>query len=83
MTGFRLVCTFVVFIGAGMSMSLLWNLADVFMGIMALINIPVIFILSNTAFKVLKDYEHQKKQGRNPVFHSESVGLKGKTDFWE
>ena len=49
-------------------MSLLWDLSDVLMGVMALINIPVILILSGTAFKALRDYEDQLKREVNPVF---------------
>ena len=55
MAGFRIVCAVVVFVGAGMEMSMLWNISDVLMGVMAIINIPVILILSNTAMKALKD----------------------------
>ena len=36
-------------------------------GVMALINIPVILILSGIAFKAIQDYEVQLKQGINPV----------------
>lgn len=82
MRGFRLVCAVVIFLGAGMEMSTLWDISDVFMGLMALINIPVILILSNTAFKALKDYESQVKAGNNPVFKSSNIGLKQKTDYW-
>ena len=82
MRGFRLVSAFVVFLGAGMEMSLLWDLSDVLMGVMALINIPVILILSGTAFKALRDYEDQLKREVNPVFKSADIGLAQKTDFW-
>ena len=68
MKGFRLVSALVIFLGAGMEMSLLWDLSDVLMGVMALINIPVILILSGIAFKAIQDYEAQLKQGINPVF---------------
>ena len=44
-------------------MSLLWDLSDVLMGVMALINIPVILILSGTAFKAFRDYEDQLEAG--------------------
>lgn len=64
MKGFRIVSALVVFIGAGMEVSMLWNISDVLMGVMALINIPVILILSNTALKALEDYEKQKKMER-------------------
>ena len=56
MKGFRIVSSLVVFIGAGMEVSMLWNISDVLMGVMALINIPVILILSNTALMALADF---------------------------
>lgn len=34
---------------------MLWNISDVLMGVMAIINIPVILILSNMAMKALKE----------------------------
>ena len=82
MKGFRLVSALAIFLGAGMEMSLLWDLSDVLMGVMALINIPVILILSGIAFKAIQDYEVQLKQGINPVFKSADIGLRQKTDFW-
>lgn len=82
MIGFRLVCAIVIFFGAGMEMSMLWNISDVLMGVMALINIPVILLMSNTALRALKDYEKQLKQGINPVFKAKEIDLKQKTDYW-
>mgnify|MGYP000594724592 CR=1 FL=1 len=82
MKGFRLVSALAIFLGAGMEMSLLWDLSDVLMGVMALINIPVILILSGIAVKAIQDYEVQLKQGINPVFKSTDIGLSQKTDFW-
>ena len=64
MKGFRIVSALVVFIGAGMEVSMLWNISDVLMGVMALINIPVILILSNTALKALEDYEKTEEKWR-------------------
>lgn len=83
MAGFRLVCAIVVFVGAGMEMSMLWDISDVLMGVMALINIPVILVLSNTAMKAVKDYEKQLKNGGNPIFRSANIGLKHATDYWK
>ena len=82
MTGFRIVSALAVFLGAGMEMTLLWYISDVLMGVMALINIPVILILSNTVVKALKDYEIQIQQKKNPVFFSKNIDLKQKTDYW-
>jgi len=52
----------------------------VLMGVMAIINIPVILILSNTAMKA---YERQLKMGMNPVFKSKDIGMKEKLDCWK
>ena len=59
---------------------MLWNISDVLMGVMAIINIPVILILSNTA---MKEYERQLKMGMNPVFKSKDIGMKEKLDCWK
>ena len=79
---FRALACVVIFIGAQMKFGLVWDLADVLMGIMALINLPVIVILGKTAMLTLKDYMKQKKEGKDPVFKASSIGLKEKTDYW-
>ena len=53
------------------------------MWVIAIINIPVILILSNTAMKALKDYERQLKMGMNPVLKSKDIGMKEKLDCWK
>ena len=82
MVVFRIVAVLLIFVGAGLSIDLVWNLADVLMGIMVMINIPVIFILARPALAALKDYTAQRKTGRNPVFKAASIDLKEKTDYW-
>lgn len=62
---------------------MLWNIADVLMGVMAIINIPMILILPNTAMKALKDYERRLKMGMNPVLKSKDIGMKEKLDCWK
>ena len=79
---FRIAAVLLIFLGAGLSIDLVWNLADVLMGIMVMINVPVILFLSRPALAALKDYAAQRKTGRNPVFKASSVGLKEKTDYW-
>ncbi|MBP3486555.1 MAG: alanine:cation symporter family protein [Oscillospiraceae bacterium] len=83
MTCFRIVASLIIFVGAGLSMGLVWNIADVLMGIMAIINIPVIIILGRPAVAALKDYAAQKAEGKNPVFKAKTVGLEGKTEYWQ
>lgn len=79
---FNIVASVIVFVGALLDFGLVWNLADVLMGIMALINLPVIVMLGRPAIAALNDYIRQRKEGKNPVFKAASVGIKHKTDFW-
>ena len=83
MTIFRLAACAVVFLGALLDFGLVWALADVLMGIMALINLPVIVLLGKKALAALTDYRTQRREGKDPVFHAQSIGLKEKTDFWQ
>ena len=82
LTVFRIFCCVVVFFGAQSNLQLAWNLADIFMGIQALINIVVIVILGKWAFKALDDYTAQKKQGLNPVFVAEKFPGMPETECW-
>lgn len=79
---YHIIAAIVIFIGAGLSADLLWNIADVTMGGMTLINMPVIIILSKYAFKALKDYEKKRKEGKEPSFRAKDIGLPHKTDYW-
>ena len=78
----HIIAAVVIFIGAGLSADMLWNIADVTMGLMTIINMPVILILGKYAFRALKDYEAQRKLGKEPVFKAENIKLPHKTDYW-
>ena len=67
--------------GAQADFSMMWNIADITMGCMATVNILVILVLGNVAIKVLKDYEKQRKEGKDPVFKAKDVGI-DHTDCW-
>lgn len=79
---FRIITLLVIFFGAQADFSLVWDLADVLMGCMALMNIIVILLLGKYAFIALKDYQQQKKQGINPMFHPEQLGIPN-CECWE
>lgn len=83
MSIYRLLASALIFVGAGLSAELLWNIADVTMGGMTLINIPVIVILSPYAIRALNDYTKQRKEGKEPTFSSKNVDLPHKVDCWE
>lgn len=74
---FRVTCIVAIFLGAQADFSLVWNIADVTMGFMAIVNIVAIVLLSNVAFKTLKNYEQQKKEGKKPVFYENDIGITG------
>ncbi len=79
---YHIVCALIVFVGAGLSSQLLWDIADVTMGLMTLINIPVILILGKYAFRAIKDYEKQRKEGKEPVFYAKNIDLPQDVDCW-
>ena len=72
---FRVTCIAAIFLGTQTDFSLIWNIADITMGIMAIINIISILPLSKIALKALENYEHQKAQGIHPVFRGKDIGI--------
>ena len=80
---YYVIASLVIFVGAGLSADLLWNIADVTMGGMTIINMPVILILSKYAFRALKDYDEQRKEGKTPVFKAKNIGLPHNVDYWK
>ncbi len=84
MTVYRIIAAVLIFIGAGLSADLLWSVADITMGGMTLINMPVIIILSKYAIGALKDYDRQKKEGKDPVFKAKNIGIpEDMVDYWK
>ncbi|MBO3143507.1 alanine/glycine:cation symporter family protein [Dermatophilus congolensis] len=79
---FRAVAVLIVFCGALLEFEMAWSIADILMGLMALINIPVIILLGGHAIKASKNYIEQRKQGVNPTFRAADIGITEKTDYW-
>lgn len=80
---YRTAVVAMVIFGSVSGFQLVWDMADLFMGLMAIINLIAILLLSGIAAKVLKDYTDQRKTGKNPVFKASSIpGLKN-TEAWE
>mgnify|MGYP003302011440 CR=1 FL=1 len=82
MRAYYIIASLIIFIGAGLSADLLWGIADVTMGAMTIINMPVILYLGKYALRALKDYENQRKDGLTPAFKSKNIDLPDKTDYW-
>ena len=81
---FYVFCSIVIFVGAIIPMDTAWAMADITMGAMTLINLPVCVMLSKVAIDCLRDYEKQKKSGQDPIFKASSIGLnEAEIDFWK
>lgn len=84
LTVFRTVAALLVFAGALLKFEVAWNLGDILMGLMALINLPVIVILGNQAIRCANDYVAQRKAGLEPHFKASAIGLNpDELDFWK
>lgn len=70
---YRLLVIVMVLFGSVASMQVVWSIADVFMGLMAILNLIAIVLLGNIAIKALQDYISQRKTGKNPVFYASSI----------
>ncbi|WP_299091118.1 sodium:alanine symporter family protein [uncultured Microbacterium sp.] len=68
LTGYRLLVVAAVLLGSIATADLVWNFADGVMGLMALLNLVAIGLLSPIAFRLLKDYTRQRREGLDPVF---------------
>jgi AGCS family alanine or glycine:cation symporter len=70
-----------VVFGAFHNAKMAWALGDIGVGLMAWLNVIAILILQKPAMLALTDYERQKKQGLDPVFNPDALGIKN-ADFW-
>ena len=68
--GFRAVVLAAVGLGSLLSLQLVWEFADVAMGVMALMNLAAITLLGRWAFGALRDYEASTARGVDPTFHA-------------
>ena len=63
-----------VMFGAMASLDLAWSLADVCMGLMTICNLIAIVFLSKYAFRLLEDYQEQRRQGiKDPIFTKDKM----------
>ncbi|MGF1693434.1 alanine/glycine:cation symporter family protein [Photobacterium kagoshimensis] len=67
---FRVVVLGMVMFGAVADLPTVWAMADVSMGMMAIINLVAIVLLSGTVVKLATDYNKQLSQGKVPTFDS-------------
>lgn len=80
---YRIAVLAMVIFGAVVSFDLVWALADLSMAIMALINMYAITKLFKIANRVLKDYQRQRKEGKDPVFYRDVLDNQDGIEFWD
>lgn len=80
---FRILAVAFVMFGSVAKVQIVWDLADLFMAIMAVINLLAILMLWKVAKPVIQDYIAQRKQGKDPVFYKKKVPNIGDVECWE
>lgn len=81
---YRILVIGMVLFGSIAKVDLVWNLADLFMGLMAILNIITILFLGKYSFLALKDYTSQKKAGiKEPVFKASSIPGLENVEEWQ
>ncbi|WP_050635090.1 alanine/glycine:cation symporter family protein [Vibrio coralliirubri] len=67
---FRIIVLGMVMFGSLATLPTVWALADVSMGLMAIVNLVAIILLSGIVIKLAKDYNRQLDAGKVPTFDS-------------
>ena len=69
---YRALVVIMVFLGSQLKVAVIWNMADLFMGLMAVLNLIAIVLLGKEAISLLKDYETKRKEGKEVKFTSDN-----------
>ena len=82
---YRIIVGGMVMFGSIAALDLVWNIADLFMAIMAITNLIAIVLLGKIALKALQDYNRQRRiRKKNIIFKSSFIPeLKDSTSEWE
>ena len=82
---YRVAVGAMVMFGSVAALDLVWNLADLAMAVMTVINLVAIVLLGKIALKVLQDYQRQRRTSKkNIIFKASSIPeLKDSTSEWE
>ncbi|MCP2031849.1 AGCS family alanine or glycine:cation symporter [Okibacterium sp. HSC-33S16] len=83
LTTYRVFAVAAVLAGSVLTADLVWNTADGLMGIMALVNLTAIALLGTVAFKLLKDYSEQRRDGFDPVFTRDRLPELKNVECWQ
>ncbi|WP_256007457.1 alanine/glycine:cation symporter family protein [Pedobacter deserti] len=77
----RLLLLFSTFYGSVKTAEAAWTLGDIGVGMMAWLNVIAILLLRKPALKALKDYQQQRKAGKDPVFDARAAGIENTSEW--
>ncbi|SLM88642.1 alanine/glycine:cation symporter family protein [Brevibacterium yomogidense] len=83
LNGYRLVVVVAVFLGSVVALDAVWTAANIAMAIMAFINLIAVLLLSRTVLRILRDYQKQRKEGVEPIFHKDRMSDLDGLDAWD
>ncbi|MDQ9090105.1 alanine/glycine:cation symporter family protein [Pseudoalteromonas haloplanktis] len=66
--------------GASATLKEVWDLADIALGLMTVVNVIAIIILTPTILAVTADYNKQRAENTEPEFDANKVKIQGKTE---
>ncbi|MFI3316279.1 MAG: alanine/glycine:cation symporter family protein [Rikenellaceae bacterium] len=80
---FRALVGFMVMFGSISELKVVWSFADISMSLMTLCNLAAIIMLGRYAIICLNDYQRQRRQGIDPIYHSSTIAeIADKTECW-
>ena len=68
---FRILSGIVVLLGGFMTLQQTWSIVDLAMALMTILNLIAVVLLSKYAFRLLQDFQKQRKEGKDPIFHKD------------
>lgn len=82
-TIYRLLVCALVMTGSLTTLKVVWGFADITMALMTLCNLGAIILLGKYAITLLADYTRQRRDGKNPVYTSDTLPqIKHLTECW-
>ena len=80
---FRVCVMLMVLFGSLATLQLVWNLADLFMGLLCLTNLYAITRLAPYARRALRDYQEKRARGEDPSFAASDIELTDGIYAWK
>ncbi|MEU6664225.1 alanine/glycine:cation symporter family protein [Streptomyces sp. NPDC046821] len=71
----------IAFTGTAVSADTMWAAGDIGYGILGWLNMGCVLLLTPVVRKVIRDYDRQRRDGLDPVFAPDRLGIEG-ADYW-